>query len=213
MSPLRLVIFDLDGVLVDACEWHRAALNEALKEVCDYEIPLDEHYSTFNGTPTKVKLGILIEREILNAEDQSQVYDLKQQKTLDIISREGKLQPEKVELISWLKRRGLRVACFTNSIRETAHLMLKKTGVEELLDIIITNQDVAKPKPDPEGYNKILNYYKIEPESAIIIEDSPKGRAAAYAAGCKVLEVENPEQVTKETVKRFIDENFDSDGG
>ena len=57
----KLVIFDLDGVLVDACEWHRIALNEALKKVCNYEISLEDHYSTFNGIPTRVKLEKLTE--------------------------------------------------------------------------------------------------------------------------------------------------------
>ena len=57
----KLVIFDLDGVLVDACEWHRIALNEALKKACDYEISLEDHYSTFNGIPTRVKLEKLTE--------------------------------------------------------------------------------------------------------------------------------------------------------
>ena len=52
---IKLVIFDLDGVLVDACEWHRAALNKALLEICDYEISQEDHYSVFNGIPTKVK--------------------------------------------------------------------------------------------------------------------------------------------------------------
>ena len=50
----KLIIFDLDGVLVDACEWHRVALNKALKEVSNYEISLQDHYSTFNGIPTRV---------------------------------------------------------------------------------------------------------------------------------------------------------------
>ena len=40
---IKLVVFDLDGVLVDACEWHRVALNKALKALCDYEISLEEH--------------------------------------------------------------------------------------------------------------------------------------------------------------------------
>ena len=57
----KLVIFDLDGVLVDACDWHRIALNRALKQACDYEISPEDHYSTFNGIPTRVKLQKLTE--------------------------------------------------------------------------------------------------------------------------------------------------------
>jgi beta-phosphoglucomutase-like phosphatase (HAD superfamily) len=58
---MSLIIFDLDGVIVDACEWHRIALNEALKRICGCEITLEEHYSVFNGIPTRVKLDKLAE--------------------------------------------------------------------------------------------------------------------------------------------------------
>ena len=75
----KLVVFDLDGVLVDACEWHRFALNQALREVCNYEINIDEHYSTFNGIPTKVKLQKLTEMGILRREQHVEVYDRKQE--------------------------------------------------------------------------------------------------------------------------------------
>ena len=78
----KLVVFDLDGVLVDACEWHRIALNQALREVCNYEISLNEHYSTFNGIPTKVKLEKLTEMEILQRDQHIEVYDRKQELTL-----------------------------------------------------------------------------------------------------------------------------------
>ena len=53
---IKLVIFDMDGVLVDACEWHKDALNAALLELCNYKISEEEYYSVFNGLPTKTKL-------------------------------------------------------------------------------------------------------------------------------------------------------------
>ena len=87
---VKLVIFDLDGVLVDACEWHRLALNEALKEVSDYEISLDDHYKTFNGIPTQVKLDKLTEMGIIEEHHHKEIYDLKQSKTLEIINKKCK---------------------------------------------------------------------------------------------------------------------------
>ena len=71
---VNLVIFDLDGVLVDACEWHRLALNKALKKVCNYEISLADHYSTFNGIPTKVKLNKLTDMNVLRPELHQKIY-------------------------------------------------------------------------------------------------------------------------------------------
>ena len=56
---IKAILYDLDGVLVDATEWHYESLNAALKEVCGFIINRDEHVSTFNGIPTIKKLEIL----------------------------------------------------------------------------------------------------------------------------------------------------------
>ena len=84
-TMIKLVIFDMDGVLVDACEWHRIALNEALKEVCNYEISLEDHYKIFNGSPTKVKLKKLSERGIINDNLFEKIETIKQQKTMTLL--------------------------------------------------------------------------------------------------------------------------------
>ena len=81
-KDIKLVIFDLDGVLVDACEWHRLALNEALKDVVGYEISLDDHYREYNGTPTKVKLQKLESKGIVEKRDFAVIQDLKQKKII-----------------------------------------------------------------------------------------------------------------------------------
>tara|TARA_R110000824_G_scaffold25981_3_gene89952 strand:+ start:1826 stop:2437 length:612 start_codon:yes stop_codon:yes gene_type:complete len=194
---IKLVIFDLDGVLVDACEWHRVALNKALKQVCDYEISEEAHHNTFNGIPTKVKLNKLTEMDVLSASSHEEIYNLKQQMTIETINENAHFRSEKVDMVQYLKNKGCHVACFTNSIRETATLMLSKTGVLEYLDCLITNEDVENSKPNPEGYNFLVDKFNVKRENVIIVEDSPKGLAAAYASGCNVVEVKNPDYVTK----------------
>ena len=212
MLTLKLVIFDLDGVLVDACEWHRVALNESLKEICGYEISLEDHYNVFNGLPTQVKLNKLTQGGIISEDMHNSIYHLKQQKTIDVVEQKASIAVDKMELIKWLKAKDIKVACFTNSIRETAHLMLKKTGVYDLLEMVVTNQDVEKAKPDPEGYIKVLEHFNIDKTSTIIIEDSPKGLEAAYASGCHVMRVKNPTDVNIEFFKEHMNENFNSNG-
>jgi len=192
----KLIIFDLDGVLVAACDWHRLALNAALKEVCNYEISLEDHDMLFNGIPTKVKLNMLTNRKIIPIRAHPDIFDLKQKFTVDIIKQKAKRRAEKVEMIKFLKNRGHHVACFTNSIKKTALLMLDKTGILDLLDEVITNEDVQKPKPDPEGYNFLINKFDISTKNVLIVEDSPKGIQAAKASGCQVIEVAGPDQVT-----------------
>ena len=205
MSKIKLVIFDLDGVIVDACEWHRVALNSALKEVCDYEISLEDHYTTFNGIPTKVKLTKLTEMGIVKLEQHQAVYERKQQLTVETINTLAPYRQEKVDLIKYLRSNGCYIACYTNSIRDTATLMLDKTGVLDHMDYVLTNQDVEKSKPHPEGYNFLVEKFNLKEQQVLIIEDSPKGKQAAYASGCNVLEVENPDQVTIDAVKEYFE--------
>jgi len=201
---IKLIIFDLDGVLVDACEWHRVALNKALKEVCDYEISEKDHYETFNGIPTKVKLAKLTEMNIVPESNHKKIYDLKQHMTIETINENAACRPEKIDMINYLREKGCYIACFTNSIRETATLMLDKTGVLEHLDYLVTNEDVENSKPDPEGYSFLVEKFNVSKEDVIIVEDSPKGLEAAYASGCNVIEVKNPEQVTKDIFKDYF---------
>ena len=85
---IKLVIFDLDGVLVDARELHYEALNLALSSVDEkYVISRDEHLSTFDGTSTKKKLNMLTELKGLPKDSHDLVWRLKQDKTLEIIDK------------------------------------------------------------------------------------------------------------------------------
>jgi len=201
---IKLVIFDLDGVLVNACEWHRVALNEALRDVCNYEISLEDHYSTFNGIPTKKKLDILKKCGIIREEDIEEVYSKKQSKALEVIKKDCKVREEKVEMLKFLKNKGITLACYTNSIRETGTLMLKNTGIYDFFDLFLSNQDVSQPKPSPSGYVQAMDHFNVKKEDTLIIEDSPKGFEAAYRSGAKVFRVINQENVNIELFKEFI---------
>jgi HAD superfamily hydrolase (TIGR01509 family) len=200
----KMIIFDLDGVLVDACEWHRLALNRALKEICGYEISLDDHHTIFNGLPTKNKLNILCDMNVTTPSDFDLINKRKQEITIKIIKEKANSRKEKIILLETLKNNGFKIACYTNSIKKTALLMLKKTGVFHLLDFLLTSEDVTKPKPNPEGYNFLVNKFNFKKDDVLIVEDSPKGKQAAYDSGCKVLEVDNVEKVNISLFKEII---------
>ncbi len=200
----KLVIFDMDGVLVDACEWHRASLNEALKEICNYEITIEDHYKEYNGIPTRIKLKKLASKGIINENLFDKIENLKQEKTIFYIENNAKPRQEKIDLMIALKKKQIKIACYTNSIKKTAELMLDKTGILNYIDLLITNQDVVYPKPNPEGYLLILNKLNTSDKHAIIIEDSPKGLQAAIDSGCRYIKVNNPDDVTIQLFKGII---------
>lgn len=194
----------MDGVLVDACEWHKEALNQSLLQICGFTISDEEHYTKYNGLPTKIKLKKLCELGFLSEADIQKVEDLKQLKTIDIINQRAFKRQEKIELFKYLKINNCLIACYTNSIRATAELMLEKTGILNLFDLLITNQDVTKCKPDPEGYNKIINFFNLTSTDTIIVEDSPKGIEAAINSGANVCIVKNPNEVNIELLRTKI---------
>jgi len=202
---VKLVIFDMDGVLVDACEWHRVALNEALQEISGYQITVEDHCNEYNGIPTKVKLNKLVEKGCVSIEDVPAIEREKQRRTVELIEKTAVLREEKVELVKHLKQKGIKVACYTNSIRETAELMLRKTGVLGYIDLLITNQDVTNPKPNPEGYLTCMEKMQVNASECLIVEDSPKGVEAAIASGARVLVVQSPEVVTIESIAGLVE--------
>jgi len=81
----KAVLFDLDGVLVDACDWHYEALNRSLKEVANYTISREDHVTTYNGLPTKRKLRALVDLGIIREDDLEVISDLKQEYTKEVI--------------------------------------------------------------------------------------------------------------------------------
>lgn len=201
---IKLIIFDMDGVLVDACEWHRVSLNQALKDISNYEISIEDHYKDFNGIPTKIKLQILLSRGIIKLEDMHHIERLKQEYTIKIIKNFAHPRQEKIELMKYLKNKGCKIACYTNSIRKTAELMLNNSDLLKYLDLLITNEDIIKSKPDPEGYLFAINHFNVSKDETIIIEDSPIGIEAAKKSGAFVLEVKNQDYVNINLIKDYI---------
>ena len=190
------VLFDLDGVLVDACDWHYEALNRALREVADYEISRHDHETRFNGLPTRVKLQTLVAQGLIKEHQVKSISDLKQELTTQVIEDLCVIDDSKVQLMERLLDEGYKLGCVTNSIRKTAKLMLERCGVLEYMDCFISNEDITHPKPHPEGYINAMIMLNCIPSNTIIVEDSPKGLQAAKITGAKVVEVANATEVT-----------------
>ncbi len=202
---IKLIIFDLDGVLVDARELHYEALNLALAEVGeDFIIGRSEHLSTYDGLSTTKKLQMLTENKGLPENLHNLVWKLKQDKTIEIIN-DFTIDHRIVSILKRLKKDGYQIACATNSIRETAKLQLIRRGFFEHIDFLYSNQDVNKPKPSAEIYMRCMLRADVDPNETLVIEDSHHGRKAAINSGANLCAVKNSSDVTYEKIKEAIE--------
>lgn len=206
---INLIIFDLDGVLIESKDWHYFALNDALTKVnARYIISYDEHLSKYDGLNTTKKLELLSIDKGLEKIYFDQIWQDKQTATFDIIK---KIKPDKklINMFSILKQKNIKIAIASNSIRATVQLSLLKLGILEYVDYFVSNQDVSKSKPFPEMYWKCMIALDEIPNNTIIIEDSHIGRKAALDSGANLLAVENPDDLTLTKIEMKMQElNF-----
>ena len=203
MEKIKLVIFDLDGVLVEAKNLHFEALNKALGK--EYSISWKEHLSKYDGLKTNQKLEMLTQEKGLPVELHSQIWSKKQKYTLEELRN---LKPDGVLLsvMNTLTDEGYKIAVCSNSIRKTVLTVLSKLGLMEFMDYIISNEDVQNSKPHPEMYWRAISKMGCLPEETLIVEDSPYGLLAASRAKAHILRVKNPSEVTPTNVFKKIEE-------
>ncbi len=201
----KTVLFDMDGVLIDATEWHYEALNESL-EIFGFSIPRDEHLNRFNGMTTRSKLEILSAEKNLPRGLHDIISDIKQDRTLRIAARMCFPNAPHLILLSTLKERDIKVGVVTNSIRLTSAFMLEYAGLTKYLDVLVTNEDVDNPKPAPDGYRLAMKILESLPGDTVVIEDGDHGIAAAISAGARVVKVSNPGEVSLELIDRIMGE-------
>ena len=201
---IKAVIFDLDGVLVDAREIHYEALNNALARH-GYTITREEHLSTYDGLPTRKKLKMLTERKGLSLDLYEDIWKAKQEETSEILRR---LEPDHriIEVLKKLRNDGYKLAVCSNSIRESTKLMLLKRGFLEFLEFYLSNEDVINPKPSPEMYLRAIITLNLKPKECLILEDSHIGRKSAIDSEAHLCGVENSSDVTYERIKQSIKE-------
>jgi HAD superfamily hydrolase (TIGR01509 family) len=172
---IKAILFDLDGVLVEAKDIHYKSLNDAIQNVTGnpaFCITKEEHLSTFDGLKTNQKLDMLTELKGLPVEHHKAIWDEKQKLTFEAVlelTEDHRL----VNLFRVFKSEGYKLAVCSNSIRTSVYAMLSKIGVMPFVDIVISNEDVFVSKPHPEMYWKAMSEFGVLPEETLIIEDSP----------------------------------------
>jgi beta-phosphoglucomutase len=203
MHDIKAVLFDMDGVLIDAQEWHYEALNEVLL-IFGYQITREMHEERYDGLTTLKKLQMLTNEVGLPEHIHEMINRVKQDRTLRIAAQKCFPNVSHQVLISKLRYKNIKVGVVTNSIRQTTEFMLTYAGLLDSVDVLVTNQDVQDPKPNPECYFTAMEILGVLPEETVIIEDSPYGIMAAKASGALVVTVKSVDEVTLDLLHGIV---------
>jgi HAD superfamily hydrolase (TIGR01509 family) len=202
---IKAIVFDMDGVLIEAKDWHYEALNRALR-LFGFEISRYDHLITFDGLPTRRKLQILSVQNHLPEELHEFINDMKQRYTMELVNAHCKPRFNHEFALSRLKAKGYLLAVASNSIRHTVEVMMQRAALDQYLEFVVSNEDVARAKPDPEMYNLAIKQFGITPKECLVIEDNENGIRAAISSGAHVLKVDDVAEVTFVNIVKKIAE-------
>jgi len=202
---IKLVVFDLDGVLIDSKQTHYEALNRALGS--EYAITIEEHLSTYDGLPTRSKLNMLSERKGLPTDRHAEIARAKQKHTVEILKETVQPRQDFVDMCREIKDRGYTLACASNAVRDTVKMSLLQLGIIEYFDFWYSNEDVHRPKPHFEMYFECMLKANAKPNETLIIEDSHIGRQAVLDAGAHLLAVADTHDVSLAIVLDAIEQH------
>lgn len=206
MKKIKYILSDMDGVLIDAKDWHYDALNMALQE-CGYKpINREEHLTIFDGLSTSQKLNKLYEMGRVKKEDFFKINELKQYYTWQIGKERIEPMQRHMEAFSKLKDEGYKIVVCSNSIRKTVDLFIEKANLTQYTEFLLSNEDIKRKKPYPDIYLEAMKKLNAQPEECLILEDNFNGIKAAKSSGAHLLKIDTILDVNYINIKRKINQ-------
>ncbi len=210
---LKVIVFDLDGTLTSIAFDYKKAKAEVLSFLVSSGVNeklLDEAKSIYLNIEAAVGY---IKKEF--GEDRARAVRRKAFEIVDSYERQeiGKtfLNDGALSLIHCVKSKGIKVAVCTNNSSYTAISILRELNLLDLIDVIVTRDDVERLKPYPDPLLLVCSKLKISPSEALFIGDSLVDLLAAKAAGTKfILISRSPIPQTMEANKDFVFEKVSS---
>lgn len=211
MSMIKLVIFDVDGTLVDSESIYvKAALKNL--EVNHYNIPM----SAIMGIIGQNKAAG--QRLIESTQDDSFNYYeyLKDFRKIrdELLEKEPyKLKKGAINILNYCKEHDIKMAIATSTARDKQTKVLTQLGIIDYFDYMVFGDEIKNSKPAPDIYLKVYEHYNLDKDEMIIYEDSNNGILSGYNAGIKVIYIKDIVDVKEDTLALCYKEVKDLDEG
>ncbi len=183
MNPVRAVLFDLDGVLIDSMPHHTRAWQQILGEI---GIQVDSLYIRLHeGEKAEATTRRLLRENGIEMSDEDLAKLIERKRTLYRETAPQGLIPGARYTVEKLKAAGIHCAIVTGSIRANMTSVLSAEEIA-LFHPVITAEMYTHGKPHPEPYLKALEEIKLQASECLVVENAPRGIQSAKAAGIKV---------------------------
>jgi beta-phosphoglucomutase-like phosphatase (HAD superfamily) len=184
MTTYLALLCDLDGTLADTEPLHCAAWLEALRET--YQLSYDEHwFDQWVGTSDYIVAEWLVEHHQLK-DSVEEIIGNKKTRFHALVGVSGRSFPGVVEELAKIQEY-FPLAIATNSGRSDTDVVVPALGLDRFTDVVVTATDVENMKPAPDIYLLAAERLGVHAGACIAIEDSKPGGAAAKAAGCYLI--------------------------
>ncbi|NLY61180.1 MAG: HAD family hydrolase [Clostridiales bacterium] len=187
---MRAFIFDMDGVIIDSEPLHFESDKMVMRE---FGVELtDEELNRYVGVANP-QMWIELKDKYSIDLSVDELIEMQHMNKLKLLE-DNQLETIRGidELITDLQRKGIAVALASSSNMEFIQLVLKKLGITECFQVIVSGDDVEKGKPEPDIFLKAAELLKVRPQDCIVLEDSAHGVNAAKRAGMKCIGFINP---------------------
>lgn len=173
----RIVLFDLDGTLIDSGPIILASMRHAVRTVLGREIPADELGMTIGGQ------GIVAQMNAIDAEHAGALLEAYKEHN-DALHETLEAFDDLLELLPVLKAEGRKLGIVTAKRHRTVGLALDRfPALAGAFDVVVAHEDTDRHKPDPAPVLLALERLAGTPEEAVYVGDSPFDIGAAKAAG------------------------------
>ena len=188
----QAIIFDLDGLIIETEAvyyqiWQREFAREGLPfDMAGYQNLIGAHHVVGGYRPQEV----LADHRKDGVSARELRLDVEREALQTILNEEAK--PGVLQVLDEAKKRNFLMAVGSSSERDWVHGHLKRLGIFDRFDTIVTAEDVNKnAKPAPDIYLKVLENLEVAPQNALVLEDSNNGVVASHRAGTRVIAVPN----------------------
>jgi phosphoglycolate phosphatase/pyrophosphatase PpaX len=183
MDP-KAVLFDFDGTLADTLPLAFSAFQTVFKKYDGREVSIEELIAMFGPTEDEILRSHLQHREKID-EAISEYYEEYRRGHFTAMN-----SPAIIKLLTVLKQGGKKIGVITGKSRRALEISAKYLNLSDFFDCVITGNDVARPKPHPEGILKALDYFGAGKHDAVFLGDSNADIQAGKAAGVRTYAVQ-----------------------